>query len=64
MINTGDPDIGLVQEKVAAAIDQAEGQAPPPSHRKPKPKAVTGGSLGSLSGGYAANQSDDVGSAC
>ena len=64
MINTGDPDIDLVQEKVAAAIDRAEGQAPPPSEQKKKPRAVTGGSLGSLSEGYAANQSDDVGSAC
>jgi LCP family protein required for cell wall assembly len=64
MINTGDPDIDLVQEKVAAAIDKAEGEAPPPSHRKKKPEAVTGGSLGSLSEGYAANQADDVGSVC
>ena len=64
MINTGDPDIDLVQEKVAAAIDKAEGEAPPPSHRKKKPEAVTGGSLGSLSEGYAANQADDVSSAC
>jgi polyisoprenyl-teichoic acid--peptidoglycan teichoic acid transferase len=64
MINTGDPDIDLVQEKVSAAIDTAEGQAPPPSHRKKKPQAVTGGSLGSLSEGYAANQADDVDSAC
>jgi len=65
MINTGDPDIDLVQEKVAAAIGQAEGEAPPPSHKKKKkPQAVTGGSLGSLSEGYAANQAEDVDSAC
>jgi polyisoprenyl-teichoic acid--peptidoglycan teichoic acid transferase len=64
MINTGDPDVDLIQEKVAAAIDHAEGQAPPPSHQKKKPKAVTGGSLGSLSQGYAANQAEDVDSAC
>jgi LCP family protein required for cell wall assembly len=65
MINTGDPDIDLVQEKVAAAIDEAEGQAPPPSHKaRKKPQAVTGASVGSLSEGYAANQADDVGSAC
>jgi polyisoprenyl-teichoic acid--peptidoglycan teichoic acid transferase len=64
MINTADPDIDLAQEKVAAAIDKAEGQAPPPSHKKKKPQAVTGGSLGSLGQGYAANQADDVGSAC
>ncbi len=64
MINTGDPDIGLVQEKVSAAIDKAEGEAPPPSHEKKRPRAVTGGSVGSLNEGYAANQADDVGSAC
>jgi polyisoprenyl-teichoic acid--peptidoglycan teichoic acid transferase len=64
MINTGDPDIDLVREKVAAAIDKAEGLAPPPSQPRKKPKAVTGGSLGSLSEGYAANQADDVGSSC
>jgi polyisoprenyl-teichoic acid--peptidoglycan teichoic acid transferase len=64
MIDTADPDIDLVQEKVAAAIDKAEGEAPPPSPRKKKPEAITGGSLGSLSEGYAANEADDVGSAC
>jgi polyisoprenyl-teichoic acid--peptidoglycan teichoic acid transferase len=65
LVNTSDPDIDLVQEKVAAAIDKAEGQAPPPSrNQKQKPKAVTGGSLGSLSEGYAANQADDVDRAC
>jgi hypothetical protein len=64
MINTGDPDIDVVQEKVAAAIDEAEGQASPPSHKKKKTQAVTGGSLGSLSEGYAANQAEDVDSAC
>jgi polyisoprenyl-teichoic acid--peptidoglycan teichoic acid transferase len=65
MINTGNPDIGLIREKVADAIDKAEGQAPPPSRQaRKKPQAVTGGSLGSLSEGYVANQSDDLGSAC
>ena len=70
MINTGDPDIELVQDKVAQAIDRAEGEASPAGDTKPekgkgrKPSAVTGGSLGSMSEGYAANQAADLGSAC
>ncbi|MFC7493869.1 MULTISPECIES: LCP family protein [unclassified Nocardioides] len=69
MINTADPDIGLVKAKVAEAIDLAEGDAPSTGTAgKPKKQkgsqAVTGGSLGSLSTGYAANQSDDLGAAC
>ncbi len=67
MINTADPDIDLVQRKVAAAIEKAEGSAAPKT--KPKPKqdstsAVTGGSVGSLSEGYAANQAGDLSGAC
>jgi LCP family protein required for cell wall assembly len=65
MINTGNPDIKLVKRKVAEAIDKAEGKtvkaAPKP---KKKPDAVTGGSVGSLREGYAANDSEDLGSAC
>ena len=66
LINTGDPDIKLVKRKVAEAIDAAEGQAPPPdrSAKPKKPDAVTGGSVGSLSEGYAANDSEDLGAAC
>jgi LCP family protein required for cell wall assembly len=70
MINTADPDIKLIKHKVAQAIDRAEGTA---SAKGPKPRksaetqqagTVTGGSLGSLSTGYAANEADDLGSAC
>jgi polyisoprenyl-teichoic acid--peptidoglycan teichoic acid transferase len=67
MINTADPDIHLIKRKVAEAIDRAEGDAPASADAKPKKRAtqtVTGGSLGSLSKGYAANQSDDLGTAC
>lgn len=94
MINTANPDIALVQQKVAAAIAKAEGQQPgtgatedtaeattegsteepSPSGRKAttpaapttpsKPTPVTGGSVGSLSEGYAANQSEDLGAVC
>ncbi len=64
MINTADPDIRLVKRKVAEAIDQAEGTADPGPGKKPKDASVTGGSIGSLSEGYAANQSEDLGAAC
>ena len=65
MINTADPDIKLIQSKVAQAIDRAEGTAPAPAPPKKHQNAtVTGGSIGSLSSGYAANQADDLDSAC
>ena len=63
MINTAEPDIPLVREKVAEAIDRSEGDAVTKKKRKSS-GSVTGGSLGSLSEGYAANQSDDLGTAC
>ncbi|GHJ59588.1 hypothetical protein NOK12_21060 [Nocardioides sp. OK12] len=68
MINTADPDIDLVQRKVAAAIDKAEGTAATTTKAKKEPAAgtqpVTGGSVGSLSEGYAANQAGDLSNAC
>jgi LCP family protein required for cell wall assembly len=70
MINTADPDLELVQDKVAQAIDRAEGDARAAGDRQPqqrkarKPSAVTGGSIGSMSEGYAANQAADLGAAC
>ncbi len=72
MINTADPDIDLVQDKVGEAIDRAEGQAPAPApagpakgkKRQAATEAVTGGSIGTLSGGYAANEAEDLGAVC
>ncbi|MCW2792698.1 MAG: cell envelope-related transcriptional attenuator [Nocardioides sp.] len=65
MINTADPDIKLIKRKVAQAIDRAEGQGSAPGKaRGHSGDVVTGGSVGSLSRGYAANQSDDLESAC
>lgn len=82
MINTADPDIKLVKQKVQEAIDRSEGDAPKPEEetieagatgggkggkQEPSadaPPAVTGGSVGSLKQGYAANQSEDLGAAC
>lgn len=67
MIDTAHPDVGLIQAKVAAALAKTEDTTPAPAAGKPKRKSsqvVTGGSVGSLSSGYAANQSTDLGSAC
>ena len=66
MINTAEPDIDLVQSKVAEAIDRAEGTAEPAAKkRRPQaPTSVTGGSIGSRDSGYAANESADLGTAC
>jgi polyisoprenyl-teichoic acid--peptidoglycan teichoic acid transferase len=38
--------------------------SPAPTEPAPQPQVVTGGSVGNLSNGYAANQSDDLGAAC
>ncbi|MDZ5662808.1 LCP family protein [Nocardioides sp. S-58] len=113
MINTADPDIALVQRRIAAVIARAEGRQPAPDTAEAAPAAdapteedaastttdatpdagsdgtaetpapagddasapatptapttpddVTGGSIGSLSEGYAANQSEDLGAVC
>ncbi len=65
MINTAEPDIELVKSKVADAIDRAEGDAPATDGKKKrKQQPVTGGSYGSLGDGYAANEADDLESAC
>ena len=71
MINTAEPDMDLVHAKVAEAIDRAEGEAPAPTgsttgkkRKAQQPPAVTGGSIGSMSEGYAANESADLGTSC
>ncbi|UUZ61898.1 hypothetical protein [Nocardioides sp. B-3] len=75
---TADPDIDVVHAMVADAIDRAEGEQPtpeptteaaPPAKGGKAPVAttpapVTGGSVGSLKDGYAANRADDLGSVC
>lgn len=67
MIDTADPDIDLIHEKVDAAVQRSE-EPPSPSAgtggRKKAPTTVTGGSLGSMSDGYAANQAQDLSAAC
>jgi LCP family protein required for cell wall assembly len=89
MINTGDPDIALIQSTVTKAIARSEaagdgagdsgadtaadgesqsgdkrkgGKAHKAFTRSEAP--TTGGSIGSLSEGYAANQAENLSSAC
>lgn len=65
LIDTGDPDIDLVHDTVQLAIDRSEGDAEPAEQkRRKKPRTSTGGSLGNLTDGYAANESDDLAAAC
>lgn len=67
-VNTADPDIAEIQEMVSTAIDRSEGDAPAaePAKRKKKQasQATTGGSVGSMADGYAANQSGDLAASC
>jgi polyisoprenyl-teichoic acid--peptidoglycan teichoic acid transferase len=66
LINTGDPDIALIKRKVRQAIDRSEHPSAPGAHhhRAKMPAGVTGGSIGSLKSGYAANQSNNLGAVC
>ncbi|MGH3370792.1 MAG: LCP family protein [Nocardioidaceae bacterium] len=76
-VNTGDPDIEAIQERVQQAIEksQARGEekadAPEQVRKAQKARrrdagaaATTGGSIGSLAEGYAANDAADLASAC
>jgi polyisoprenyl-teichoic acid--peptidoglycan teichoic acid transferase len=72
MINTGRPDIALIQKTVGKAIDTSEGKATKAKKKKgtgsattsQQPTTTTGGSLGNLKQGYAANQSADLDNSC
>ena len=70
MISTSDPDIDKIHDAVTKAIDGSQGKAPKQKSTKKKQKATredtatTGGSIGNLREGYAANQTDDLSDAC
>jgi LCP family protein required for cell wall assembly len=69
MISTGNPDIDKIHATVRKAIDRSEGKKShklPTRASKPTPKdtGTTGGSLGNIKDGYAANQATDLSSAC
>jgi hypothetical protein len=66
LVNTADPDIPKIKRAVAAAI--AASEKPPVKgahHRHHRvPTTVTGGSIGSMNSGYAANHTSDLGAVC
>lgn len=70
MIATGNPDIDKIHATVKQAIDRSEGKKSkkkPTKASKSAPKSgtgTTGGSIGNLKEGYAANQATDLSSAC
>jgi LCP family protein required for cell wall assembly len=66
LVNTGDPDIPEIQHRVQQAVDASEKASARTAHhhKKKTPNAVTGGSIGSLSSGYAANQASNLGAVC
>jgi LCP family protein required for cell wall assembly len=67
-VNTADPDIREVRAMVESAIEKSEGEveAAPTKQKKRRqpPASTTGGSIGSLAEGYAANESEDLGASC
>jgi LCP family protein required for cell wall assembly len=76
LVNTAEPDIELIHDRVQQAIEKSESRGEDDGPAQPKrPKSVsaagaggspttTGGSIGSLADGYAANDAADLSSAC
>jgi LCP family protein required for cell wall assembly len=68
LISTGNPDIDKIHSTVERAIDKSEGENKPRSRTKHAPTGTppvtTGGSIGNLHDGYAANQAEDLSSVC
>lgn len=66
LLTTADPDIDVAHDAVASAIDRSENPPAPKAGKKKRGGGgpVTGGSKGSLSTGYVANDTDDVAAAC
>ena len=70
LVDTAHPDIALIQERVQEAVERSrsrgEQDGTEPRRTKPAPAGgtTTGGSIGSLSEGYAANHAADQSAAC
>jgi hypothetical protein len=69
-INTADPDIDKIHTMIQSAIDRSEGDSGGQQKRPTKGFSAhrtgpsTGGSIGSLSKGYAANETQDLSRVC
>jgi hypothetical protein len=76
LVNTAEPDIDLIHERVQTAIERSQARGGGetvsvakkvrrPSGGAGAPSApTTGGSIGSLADGYAANDAEDLASSC
>jgi hypothetical protein len=65
LVNTGNPDIPKIKRAVAAAIAASEKPRGTGAHHHHRaPSTVTGGSIGTMTGGYAANHTSDLGAVC
>ena len=73
VISTSSPDIGKIRSMIATAVERSEGGGDSGPKRGGRPSQgfstgsggpSTGGSIGSLSEGYRANQADDLSRAC
>jgi LCP family protein required for cell wall assembly len=67
MINTGHPDIAKIQKAVDKALHPKKAKKGAATTKKSggaKNEGTTGGAIGSLHTGYAANQAADLGEAC
>lgn len=79
-VNTSDPDVATIRSMIDAAVEKSQQEEPDTDtasaqgdrsgprkdkgFRAHRDGATTGGSLGSLSSGYAANQAEDLSRAC
>jgi LCP family protein required for cell wall assembly len=69
-INTANPDIDKIHSMIQTAIDRSEGGSSSQQHRPTKGFSAhhggpsTGGSIGSMSKGYAANATQDLSRVC
>lgn len=63
-INTGNPDIAKIKRMVQKAIHPKKAAKKNQAAKPGKNAGTTGGAIGSLRSGYAANQADDLTSAC
>jgi LCP family protein required for cell wall assembly len=70
LIQTGRPDIDKIQQAVHDALHpkkkakKATGTSAGGTSGRPANQGTTGGAIGSMHAGYAANQAEDLGSAC
>jgi LCP family protein required for cell wall assembly len=67
LINTAEPDMKLIRHTIRTTITRSEqppGAQAARKHHHRLPSTVTGGSIGSMNGGYAANDASNLGAVC